>query len=428
MWLVLLAFLSVPRFMRHFEADSRVYEQAVANTPDDASVAQIRELTLALARVLWTDLPAIYPWAGAGWAIETLRKRSDAETSALLDCMNRGYEGELVVEMGIDMYRLARLIDASEFEDIGRLAARIEARELAAPFLESWDRFMARYGCRGPMEMELSNPRYSDEPEILLRQMSSMVGGAADYDPAAANARAIAERKEALQTLLARSGWFARQRLKLAAKWIDGYSCARETPKYHWVLLVERQRTAALAFGRKLTAVGRLDAPEDVFHLKWDELEVAERDPAFDVRTPARERAAWFRKLGAQVKEFPHVIDSRGRILRPAPAADGDALAGLGISPGVARGPIKVLHDPYEKTVEPGDVLVAYTTDPGWTPLFVNAAAIILQVGGVMQHGGVVAREYGKPCVAGIERVLTRFEDGQIVEVDGSAGQVRTEL
>ncbi len=84
-----------------------------------------------------------------------------------------------------------------------------------------------------------------------------------------------------------------------------------------------------------------------------------------------------------------------------------------------------VLHDPYQKAVEPGDVLVAYTTDPGWTPLFINAAAIILQVGGVMQHGGVVAREYGKPCVAGIERVLTRFEDGQIVEVDGSSGRVR---
>jgi pyruvate,water dikinase len=65
------------------------------------------------------------------------------------------------------------------------------------------------------------------------------------------------------------------------------------------------------------------------------------------------------------------------------------------------------------------------TTDPGWTPLFVNASAIVLQIGGMMQHGGVVAREYGKPCVAGIEFVLTRFEDGQMVEVDGSAGVVR---
>ena len=86
-----------------------------------------------------------------------------------------------------------------------------------------------------------------------------------------------------------------------------------------------------------------------------------------------------------------------------------------------------MLDDPHQKAVEPGDVLVAHTTDPGWTPLFVNASAIILQVGGVMQHGGVVAREYGKPCVAGIEGVLTRFRDGQLVEVDGSQGTVRVD-
>jgi pyruvate,water dikinase len=129
--------------------------------------------------------------------------------------------------------------------------------------------------------------------------------------------------------------------------------------------------------------------------------------------------------LQRQVKEFPHLIDSRGRILRPAPTDAEGALSGLGISSGVARGPIKVLENPYDKEIEPGDVLVAYTTDPGWTPLFINASAIILQIGGMMQHGGVVAREYGKPCVAGIEHVLTRFEDGQLVEVDGSAGTVR---
>jgi phosphoenolpyruvate synthase/pyruvate phosphate dikinase len=70
--------------------------------------------------------------------------------------------------------------------------------------------------------------------------------------------------------------------------------------------------------------------------------------------------------------------------------------------------------------------LVAYTTDPGWTPLFVNAAAIVLEVGGVLQHGAVVAREYGKPCVVGINRVVTRLSDGETVEVDGTTGTVRT--
>jgi pyruvate,water dikinase len=427
-WLALLSFLSIPRFMRHFEAQSRTYEQAVADTPDDAPVARMRELNAELVRVLWTDLGAIYPWAAASWAIESLRKRSDEQTSALLDAMNRGYEGEFVVAMGIDMYSLAHLIDASEYEDLTELERKIGVRALPEPFLAAWDRFLATYGCRGPMEMELSSPRYSDTPEILLRQMSFMVSGSDDYDPKASHQRAVVERKQALAELLERSGWFRRWRLRLGAKWIDAYAGERETPKHHWVMLAERMRTSALSLGRKLQAAGRLDSDQDVFHLKWDELEAAEGDPEFDVRTPARQRSAYFHKLAVQVREFPHVIDSRGRILRPAPADEGEGIPGLGISPGVARGPIKVLHDPYEKEIEPGDVLVAYTTDPGWTPLFVNAGAIILQVGGVMQHGGVVAREYGKPCVAGIERVLTRFEDGQVVEVDGSSGQVRIDL
>jgi phosphoenolpyruvate synthase/pyruvate phosphate dikinase len=91
----------------------------------------------------------------------------------------------------------------------------------------------------------------------------------------------------------------------------------------------------------------------------------------------------------------------------------------------VATGRVKVLHTPREKPVEKGDVLVAYTTDPGWTPLFVNATAILLEVGGMLQHGGVVAREYGKPCVAGIQGITTTLQDGQLVVVDGTTGVVR---
>ncbi|MBS1252912.1 MAG: Chondramide synthase cmdD [Anaerolineales bacterium] len=127
-----------------------------------------------------------------------------------------------------------------------------------------------------------------------------------------------------------------------------------------------------------------------------------------------------------RVRAFPHLIDSRGRIGRVEREQDDPNLfTGMGISRGVATGRVKVLHTPREKPIEKGDVLVAYTTDPGWTPLFVNAGAIILEVGGMLQHGGVVAREYGKPCVAGIQGITTTLQDGQLVEVDGTTGVVR---
>lgn len=91
----------------------------------------------------------------------------------------------------------------------------------------------------------------------------------------------------------------------------------------------------------------------------------------------------------------------------------------------ISTGMVKVLHSPDEKPVNPGDILVARATDPGWTPLFVNAAAVILEVGGMLQHGALVAREYGKPCVAGVEGAVDLWPDGTVVEVDGGEGRVR---
>ena len=124
--------------------------------------------------------------------------------------------------------------------------------------------------------------------------------------------------------------------------------------------------------------------------------------------------------------EFPQVIDSRGRILRPPPRAGKPGeLVGMAVSPGAVSGPVRVLRNPRDKPIKKGDVLVAYTTDPGWTPLFTNVAAVVLEVGGILQHGAVIAREYGKPCVVGIDRVMTKLHDGQMVEVDGTAGVIR---
>jgi pyruvate,water dikinase len=126
------------------------------------------------------------------------------------------------------------------------------------------------------------------------------------------------------------------------------------------------------------------------------------------------------------VNDFPRVIDSRGRILRPPKREAGEGeLAGEPISPGVVQGKVKVLHQPDEKPILPGEILVTRATDPGWTPLFLNAAGIVLEVGGMLQHGALVAREYGKPCVSGLVDATKILLDGQVVEVDGGNGIVR---
>jgi pyruvate,water dikinase len=215
--------------------------------------------------------------------------------------------------------------------------------------------------------------------------------------------------------------------VRRAYRLADLFAGSRDTPKHTMLLLTAEVRRRALAEGRRLTEAGRLDAPEHVFDLRFGDLRAAAEDATLDLRRIRDERTRFNRQLAASVRWFPPVIDSRGRILRP-PAGDETPglLRGMAVSPGVARGPVKVLHHPHDKPVEKGDVLVAYTTDPGWTPLFVNAAAIVLEVGGVLQHGAVVAREYGKPCVVAIDRVVARLSDGETVEVDGTAGTVRT--
>jgi rifampicin phosphotransferase len=354
-----------------------------------------------------------------------LLRGKTAEERELAARLQRGVRGNVVVEMGLALYRMARLLDRSEFEDLDRLAERIEGRRLSLEFLAAWDDFQGRFGCRGPQEMDLASPRYADDPRLALRQMSFMASDDA-FDPGAAHERLVEEREAAFEALLRRSGPLRRALLRRVYRLNELFAGTRDTPKHLIVLANYALRRQALRRGQALVREGRLDVAEHVFDLSFDDLGAASVDPTLDLRAVREERGSFRWKLETHVRAFPAVIDSRGRVLRPPPKEISPGLLrGVPISPGVVTGPARVLRRADEKPVEKGDVLVAYTTDPGWTPLFVNAAAIVLEVGGVLQHGAVVAREYGKPCVAGIDQAVTRLRDGDLVEVDGAAGTVR---
>ena len=208
------------------------------------------------------------------------------------------------------------------------------------------------------------------------------------------------------------------------ATWVDlgGY---RETPKYYVSAITGLVRERVLKHAGDLVTAGRLDLPEQVFDLHIDDLDRGLADPHVDLRVLAAENTVFQSRL-RRVRELPRVVDSRGKTLRaPRRAAGEGELVGEPISTGTVRGKIKVLHRPDEKPVLPGEILVARATDPGWTPLFINASGVILEVGGLFQHGALVAREYGKPCVAGIDRATAILHDGQVVEIDGASGIVR---
>ncbi|PKL94552.1 MAG: hypothetical protein CVV18_08600, partial [Gammaproteobacteria bacterium HGW-Gammaproteobacteria-8] len=350
----------------------------------------------------------------------------NGEDRELIARIGRGTTGNVVVEMGIALYRLAGRLDRSELDDLNRLAERIEQRALSPEWLKQWDDFLSRFGWRGPMEMDLASPRYADAPGLAVRQMALMAVDDRDFDPESAHQRYIEQRRQAEQELMRRVGPLRRALLRRIHRLNERFAGARDTPKHLLVLFNYAIRKRALAEGQRLLEAGRLDAAEDVFALRFADLEAAAEDASLDLRKLRDQRSQFRNQLEAKVKSFPAVIDSRGRILRaPVLSAEPGLLSGMPVSPGVVTGPVKLLHSPHDKAVVKGDVLVAYATDPGWTPLFVNAAAVVLEVGGVLQHGAVIAREYGKPCVTGIDRLVETLQDGEQVEVDGTAGTVR---
>ncbi|MCP4429166.1 MAG: hypothetical protein GY803_32165 [Chloroflexi bacterium] len=336
----------------------------------------------------------------------------------------------VTIEMGLAMHRLANFPEIITCESGEQFAQRLQNGDFSPEFLTAWHEFMADYGFRCPEELDLGTPRYDEQPAQFFAQLRMMAeNNAPNSNPEMIFERSQAEREAVFEELTAVLAQRSRRKAKTFRKQyahLMAFGGMRESHKYHiiWVMNLLRKRVLAAAEG--LAADGRLDTTQQVFDLTLAQLDQALADPALDLRALAYENTAYLRRL-AHVRELPRVFDSRGKILRPPrqEARDGE-LVGQPISPGVVQGAVKVLHTPDEKPVLPGDILVARATDPGWTPLFINAAAIILEVGGLLQHGSLVAREYGKPCVAGIDNVTNLLRDGQMVEVDGLSGIVRS--
>ncbi|MEJ2157304.1 MAG: PEP/pyruvate-binding domain-containing protein [Desulfobacteraceae bacterium] len=426
---ILWAILFPERARRVYQQKISSYEMELAENLDDSlpldefrrrcTERMIRELFDITMSALMSALIALA-------SVDLVVRRKPAEEKAMAEKLKLGFTGNVVVEMGIALFRLAKLLDRSDVEDLNRLAERIENRQMSTAFLRAWDAFISTYGCRGPMEMDLASPHYGDDPCLVLRQVSFMVGDDEGFDPEATHRRYVEERRRSYELLMSRSGWLRRKLLRRVYRIIDLFAGTRDTPKHQMLQFQCAVRKRVLTEGRRLVQEGRLNVAEDIFDLTFGDLESAALTPTLDLRAIREKRTHFLKILKTHVTEFPAVIDSRGRILRPSHREEKPGeMSGMPVSPGVVSGPAKVLHDPHSKPVNKGDVLVAYTTDPGWTPLFVNAAAVVLEVGGILQHGAVVAREYGKPCVVGIDRVMTKLQDGQRLEVDGTAGVIR---
>ncbi|WP_394361696.1 PEP/pyruvate-binding domain-containing protein [Amycolatopsis sp. SB7-3] len=285
--------------------------------------------------------------------------------------------------------------------------------------------FLAEYGCRATSEIDFGVPRWTDDPEPVFAMLVNLLRAEGEeqnaetrFEHAAAAAEArIVELTRRLPATKAHRAILARFLLRRSRR-LRGL---REFPKFCLMRGFAALRKQLLLVGEEIVRAERLDRADDVMFL--DLAEVREALDSRDFRaTVARRREIWERE--ARRPRVPSVLLSDGTAPAvEAVAGEGD-LTGLAAAAGVAIGRARVIHDPDGARIEPGEILVAATTDPGWTPLFLTAAALVTETGGMISHGTTVAREHGIPAVVGVPGATALITTGQMITVDGSAGTI----
>jgi phosphohistidine swiveling domain-containing protein len=350
----------------------------------------------------------------------------DDEIQAVL----AGMPHNVTIEMDLALWQVAR--HAAPHRE---LLLRTSPAELAAAYLAgelpdfSLSTFLDAYGHRSAAEVDVGVPRWSEDPAPVFAILANYLRvtdpeQAPDrrFERAAARAEAMlaelvrrARRKRPVRGRLA--GFLLRRARELAG--------LREAGKFAGLYSLRDRRRRLLLIGAELQAKGLLEHADDVTFLTLPELRTVV-DRGDDLRaTAAVRRSEYARELRRRTVPVALLSDGTDvETLLPARTSDGRTLTGMGAAAGRVSGRARVVRDPADAHVEPGEILVAPTTDPGWTPLFLTAGGLVTETGAVMAHGPTVAREYGIPAVICVPGATERIRTGQVITVDGAAGTV----
>ncbi|WJQ79623.1 phosphoenolpyruvate synthase [Brevibacillus brevis] len=289
--------------------------------------------------------------------------------------------------------------------------------------------YLTKYGMRCSGEIDITRTRWSEKPMTLVPMI---LGNIKNFEPNAGKRKFEQGRQEALekeQELLARLKQLpdGEQKAKETKQMIDlirNFSGYREYPKYGLINRYFVYKQALLKEAEQLVQTKVIHEKEDVFYLTFEEFQEAVRTNKLDAQIISKRKDAYrfFEKLTP-----PRVITSDGEIIAGEYKRENlpaNALVGIPVSTGVIEGRARVILNMEDADLEDGDILVTAFTDPGWTPLFVSIKGLVTEVGGLMTHGAVIAREYGLPAVVGVEKATTLIKDGQRIRVDGTEGYI----
>ncbi|MEU1096215.1 PEP-utilizing enzyme, partial [Streptomyces sp. NPDC005877] len=368
------------------------------------------------------------------WLNDQLREWLGEKNAA--DTLTLSAPGNITSEMGLALLDVADVIrprpevvaflqgveDEDFLDELAKLPGGAEARDAIEAYLD-------RYGMRCVGEIDITRPRWRERPTTLVPVILDNVRNA---EPGAAARRFEHGRQEALkkeQDVLSRlralpDGDRKADETKRMIDRVRTFIGYREYPKYGIISRYFLYKQALMAEADRLVRAGVISDREDVFYLTFQEFHDAVRTLQVDAGLVRRRREA-FQSYHALTP--PRVLTSDGETLNGAYRRDDvppGALVGLPVSAGTVEGRARVILDMARADLEAGDILVTSYTDPSWSPLFVGITGLVTEVGGLMTHGAVIAREYGLPAVVGVERATQLIRDGQRIRVHGTDGYV----
>lgn len=353
-----------------------------------------------------------------------------------VNAISLGLSGNVVTDMNLELGNLADLARQSSqlttlFNTLDNnsqsFLAKAEQLDDSHAFIEAWTAFIERYGARGSSEIDITIPRWYEEPLPILQVIASYLNQE-EGNHRKQHQKLVDAREQAVAQLISKSkggifGWFRVRVVRRLLHVINEASVLREHHKFLIIQIFRIVKENLKQIAIHLTENNTLAKPDDIWFLTWTEIValVDGKTLAVDELVSARRRDM----LHYQKLTPPMILTSDGEApvvkYQVEDAPDG-ALVGLPVSAGIIEGIVHVIHNPQTESLEPGEILVAPFTDPGWTPLFINAGGLIMEVGGIMTHGSVVAREYSIPAVVGVRNATTELQTGQRVRIDGNRG------
>ncbi|MBC1796154.1 phosphoenolpyruvate synthase [Listeria booriae] len=352
------------------------------------------------------------------------------------DTLSQSVANNITAEMGLELLDVADAIrpypevitflqntkDPNFLEKLGDLQGGEAARDAITTYLD-------KYGMRCAGEIDISRTRWSEDPTILIPMILSNIK---NFQPNASHQKFEQARQEALQKeqdLLARlknlpDGEQKAAKTKEVITVLRNLTGYREYPKYGMISRYFVYKQALLKEAAQLVQARIIKEPEDIFYLNFEELHEVVRTEQLDYTIITTRKADYnqFDKLTP-----PRVLTSDGEIITGKYRRENlppDAIIGLPVSSGTIEGRARVILNMADANLEEGDILITPFTDPSWTPLFVSIKGLVTEVGGLMTHGAVIAREYGLPAVIGVENATTRIQDGDQIRVNGTEGYI----